>query len=199
MTIFTSAAVLAMITNPACGGVPAISDLAPQLQGTVMTESVGDQYAIGVNADPGRGLPAAKETANTAGEAINKAAGLIAQGRNIDLGLSQINIGQLHGLTIAEAFEECANLRAGAAHLDADHSWVLAHRRYNCGRIDCGEAYARQVTSRINLNLSAGTTQAQPPPLCAPAWDAWALATCSRGQPNRATGASAAIPKERLP
>ncbi len=108
MTIFTAAAVLALVIGPTCGGVPADSDLARHLVATVMTESAGDQYAIGVNADPARNLPAGRASATTAGEAVEKAAALSARGRHIDLGLAQISDRQLarHHLTLATAFDD---------------------------------------------------------------------------------------------
>jgi hypothetical protein len=150
--IFTAAAILALVTNPACGNVDPNDDLAPHLVATAMTESGGDQYAIGVNADPVRDLPAGKATATTAGEAIRKAAALLAQGRRIDLGLFQISNTQLerHHLTIASAFDECVNVRAGAEHLADDYQsiWNLAHRRYICGAPDCGVSYADRVMAK---------------------------------------------------
>lgn len=184
MTVFTSAALLALIANPACGNVPASSELAQHLVATALTESGGDQYAIGVNSNPARGLPAAKVTSTTAGEAVAKASALIAQGRNIDLGLMQINLHQLdrHHLTLRMAFDECSNVAAGAQHLADDYRtvWNLAHRFYNCGRTDCGEAYAQIVTAKLGAVSAADSAPPvpAPPPPCAPAWDAWALATC---------------------
>jgi hypothetical protein len=162
MTIFTSTAVLALVIGPACGAVPADSDLVRHLVATVMTESAGDQYAIGVNADPARTLPADRVSATTAGEAVEKAAALLAQGRHIDLGLAQISDRHLvrHHLTLATAFDECANLRAGAEHLVDDHAWVLAHRRYNSGSTDRGIAYAQRVAAQI--------TAADGPPVTPP-------------------------------
>jgi hypothetical protein len=151
--IFTAPAVLALVTGPTCGGVPANSDLARHLVATVMTESAGDQYAIGVIADRARNLPAGSVSSMSAGEAIDKAAALLAQGRHIDLGLAQMSDRQLarHHLTLATVFDECANLRAGAEHLADDHAWVIAHRLYNCGRPDCGVAYAQTVMARLNV------------------------------------------------
>jgi hypothetical protein len=152
MTIFTAPAVLALVIGPTCGGVPADSDLAQHLVATVMTESAGDQYAVGVNADPARNLPAEKVSATTAGEAVEKAAALLAKGRHIDLGLTQISDRQLarHHLTLATAFDECANVRAGAEHLADDHAWVLAHRRYNSGSTEGGIAYAERVAANLH-------------------------------------------------
>jgi hypothetical protein len=183
MTVFTSAAIWGLVTASACGGVPANSELAAHVAATVMVESGGDQFAIGINADHTRGLPASKMSATTAAEALTKATALLAQGRNIDLGLMQINIHQLdrHHLTLATAFDVCANVRAGAEHLADDYAWTLAHRRYNCGGTDCGVAYAQTVTERVHQMPVADTApEPPPPPPCAPAWDAWATAACSK-------------------
>ena len=166
MTIFTSSAVLALVIGPTCGGVPAGSDLARHLVATVMTESAGDQYAVGINADPARNLPSDRVSATTVGEAVEKAAALLAQGRHIDLGLAQISDRQLarHHLTLAGAFDECANLRAGAEHLADDHAWVLAHRRYNSGSTEGGIAYAQRVTARVSLVGTPDPAAPVPPP-----------------------------------
>ena len=106
-------------------------------------------------------------TATSAGVAIDKAAALIALGRNVDLGLAQINIRNLarHHLTLATAFDECANLRAGAEHLADDHAWVLAHRRYDSGSIEGGIAYAQRVMARVSL---VGTPDDPAAPVPAP-------------------------------
>lgn len=188
MTIFTSAALLALIANPACGNVPASSELAQHLVATALTESGGDQYAIGINADTAHGLPAGKATSATAGEAVAKASALMAQGRHIDLGLMQISDRQLarHHLTLRMAFDECSNVAAGAQHLADDYRavWELAHRRYNCGNINCGETYAQIVQAKLGAVSVADSAPPAPvpPSPCAPTWDAWALATCSQAQ-----------------
>jgi hypothetical protein len=52
---------LALVTCLACGNVPAGDELAPHLVATVMTESAGDP----------RALPAGRETATSAGDAID--------------------------------------------------------------------------------------------------------------------------------
>jgi Transglycosylase SLT domain len=166
VTIFTGPAVLALVIGPTCGGMPADSDLTRHLVATVMTESAGDQYAIGVNADPARNLPAGRVTSTTGGEAVDKAATLIAQGRHIDLGLAQISDRQLarHHLTLATAFDKCANLRAGAEHLADDLAWVLAHRRYNSGSTEGGIAYAQRVAARVAAMDIPEPAQPAPPP-----------------------------------
>lgn len=178
--IFTAAAIVGLLTNPTCGGVaPDNDDLLTHMRATVMQESEGDQYAIGVNADVIRGLPATRTSATTAAEAVEKAKALLAQGRQIDLGLSQISDRQLahHHLTLATAFDECANLRAGAEHLTDDHAWVLAHRRYNCGGINCGEVYAQRVMARMEATPARQPAQVQLNN-CPPVWDTFAHAAC---------------------
>ena len=80
MTVFTAPAVLALVIGPMCGGVPADSDLTRHLVATVMTESAGDQYAIGVNADPARNLPAGKVTCNDGWRSGRQSGRAIAQG-----------------------------------------------------------------------------------------------------------------------
>jgi type IV secretion system protein VirB1 len=184
MTAMTAAAVLALVTSPVCGNVPADSDLAPHVVATVMTESGGDPLIIGVNPDAARGLPAGKMSAVTAVEAVVKASALLAKGRSIDLGLMQINNHQLarHHLTLATAFDQCANIRAGAEHLADDLAWTLAHRRYNCGAITCGVAYADAVTAKIAVvdSVARSQQQADPDDPKPPAWDLEAVAEWRR-------------------
>ena len=193
--LLSASIILALIANPACGNVPADSELARHLNATVAIESAGDPFAIGVNADVVRGLPAYRVTATSADEATAKAVGLLAQGRHIDLGLFQISDRQLahHHLTVRMAFDECANTAAGAQHLADDYRavWDLAHRRYNCGGVECGADYAMRVTARLGAGIPASPDKSTPlPPPCAPAWDAWALASCTQAASQKAGGAS---------
>lgn len=55
-------------------------------------------------------------TASSPGEAVTKASALIAAGRSVDLGLAQINSGNLVwlGLSVADTFDPCLNLSAAA-------------------------------------------------------------------------------------
>lgn len=148
MSILTTTALSAVIA--ACGSGFGVS--ADRLKAVALVESRGgDPLVIGINADPMRGLPAGWVTSATPGEATAKARALLAQGRHIDLGLFQISDPQLsrHGLSLATAFDVCANTRAGAQHLADDYAWVMAHRRYNCGRTDCGITYAETVAARV--------------------------------------------------
>jgi type IV secretion system protein VirB1 len=182
-----------------CNCVPGVLPQLPRLAAIAIHESGGDPLVIGVNADRARGLPAAAIRSATPQEATTRAAALVAQGRSIDLGLMQVNSGQLarHGLTVETAFDACRSMAAGADHYAADVQavWSLAHRRYNTGSTERGAAYAasvEQVLNRVRAQRDAlPTSPMQPslvpqqppaPPPCAPAWDAWALAQCSARQ-----------------
>lgn len=198
-TVLTLAAILALASDPRCGAAAPGSEFASRLAAIAIHESGGDPLVIGVNADRARGLPATAVRSATPQEAAARAAALIAQGRSVDLGLMQINSGQLagHGLTLEAAFDACRSMAAGADHYAADVQavWSLAHRRYNTGSTERGAAYAvgvEQVLNRVRAQqpgLPASAAQPSPvpqqlpvPPPCAPAWDAWALAQCSARQ-----------------
>ena len=209
----TLAAILAFAADPHCGAAPD-NEFASRLAAIAIQESGGDPLLIGVNPDPARGLPAAAVRSATAQKAAAQAAALLAQGRSIDLGLMQVNSRQLarHGLTFETAFDTCRNMAAGADHYaeDVRAVWSLAHRRYNTGSTERGAAYAasvERVLNRVRAQQSAlspssasSAPASQPPPgppLCAPSWDAWALAQCSARQatpsaPSPADGPSAA-------
>lgn len=75
----------------------------------VRTESSFRPYAIGVNRSAGLKRQPANYT-----EAVTYAKNLIAAGKNIDLGLAQINSSNLQwlGLSIEKAFDPCSNLKA---------------------------------------------------------------------------------------
>ncbi len=195
MSVLTAAALLALAADPQCGAAVSGSEFQARLAAIAIHESGGDALIVGVNADRARGLPAATIHSATPQEAAARANALLAQGRSIDLGLMQVNSAQLarHGLTVEAAFDACQNMRAGADHYAADVQavWSLAHRRYNTGGIEHGAAYAagvEQVLNRVRTQ-QAGLPAPPPmpqqppaPPLCAPAWDAWALVQCSARQ-----------------
>ena len=172
-TALTLAAVLALAADPRCGAAPAGSEFASRLAAIAIHESGGDPLVIGVNADRARGLPAAAIRSTTPQEAATRAAALLGQGRSIDLGLMQVNSGQLarHGLTIENAFDACRNMAAGADHYAADVQavWSLAHRRYNTGGSERGGAYAagvEQVLNRVRTQQSGLPASPTPLPPC---------------------------------
>lgn len=88
------------------------------LLAVVRTESGLDPFAIGLNG-PGGG----RMRLGTRAEAVRRAQGLIAAGRNVDLGLGQINVRNLAalGLSVADAFDPCRNLAASAKVLEAGY------------------------------------------------------------------------------
>jgi type IV secretion system protein VirB1 len=86
--------------------------VAPEtMMAIVQVESRFNTLAIGVN-----GHPRLTITARTPQEAVARASALIAAGRSVDLGLAQINSGNLArlGLSIEATFDPCLNLAAAA-------------------------------------------------------------------------------------
>ncbi|MGH6957930.1 MAG: lytic transglycosylase domain-containing protein [Caulobacteraceae bacterium] len=86
--------------------------VAPEtLLSVVQVESRFEPLAIGVN-----GAPRIVVAPISVDDAVTKAAALITAGRNVDLGLAQINSKNLSwlGLSLADVFEPCTNLRAAA-------------------------------------------------------------------------------------
>lgn len=125
-------------------------------------ESALDPYAIGVNA-PGARRPTPRSRA----EAIATARGLIRAGRDVDLGLLQINVRNLHwlGLSLEAAFDPCFSLAAGARVLEDGYArGARQHGRgqaalrvalsyYNTGHATRGFAngYVARVTAQAGL------------------------------------------------
>jgi type IV secretion system protein VirB1 len=150
--------------------------VAPEtLLSIVQVESSFDPLAIGVN-----GLPRVQATATNRKDAVAKASALIAGGRNIDLGLAQINSKNLGwlGLSIEDAFDPCRSLAAGALVLQAGYARSNAGRVgpqaalqtafsfYNTGRPDRGFAngYVGKVTRAAAYIVPAIGAQATVPP-----------------------------------
>jgi type IV secretion system protein VirB1 len=174
------------------------------LAAVMRTESGFDPLAIGVNGPGGPIFP------ETRAAAIAIATDLIVrQHRSVDLGLMQVNSGNLPalGLSIAEAFDPCRNIAAGARLLR--DGYATAHRteaepqqalrvafsRYNTGSPEHGFAngYVTRVEDSAELVVPAirlrGESAAAAPPAnpviepssddpdAPPAWDVWARAT----------------------
>ena len=155
MSALAVAAIMSLAVLPECG---AGQGVAPERMAAVaMVESDGDPLAIGVNGDHPTTLhPASKDAA------VATARALLGQGRSIDLGLTQINSANLahDGLTVETAFDACASLRAGAAHLAADFeaAWRAAHSRYNTGDLQRGIAngYVLRVAAAMRMVTATG-------------------------------------------
>ena len=162
--------------------------VAPEtLLSVVQVESRFDPLAIGVN-----GAPRIEVTPTSVEDAVGKAGALIAAGRNIDLGLAQINSKNLAwlGLSLREVFDPCRNLTAAAriladgyARSDAPRVGEQAALRtalsyYNTGHPARGLAngYVGKVTAAAGRIVPAiGAPEANPSdaPVAAPPAAAW--------------------------
>jgi type IV secretion system protein VirB1 len=156
--------------------------VAPQtLLAVVRAESGLDPLAIGVN---GPDAPAVRVRSRD--EAMRTASRLIAAGRDIDLGLGQINLRNLAwlGLSVEDAFDPCRNLEASgrvlalayqrgvAAAGPGQSALRIAFSLYNTGHAARGFAngYVARVTGATRPAATAAT--ALPPPI----WDSFAIA-----------------------
>jgi type IV secretion system protein VirB1 len=95
------------------------------LRAIMRVESGGQAYAINVNGAGSEPPPAA-----TAAEAVAIAESWIARGYSVDLGLMQVNNHNLQslGFTVAQMFDPCTNIEAGASILTADYLAALSGR-----------------------------------------------------------------------
>lgn len=99
-------------------------DVAPRtMAAIVQVESANNVYAIGVNS----AARLARQPVNRQ-EAVATARRLLAEGRNIDLGLGQINSNNMQwlGLSVEDAFDPCKNLTAAARVLTTNYRSVQA-------------------------------------------------------------------------
>lgn len=159
---------------------------APEtLLAVTRVESGLDPLAIGVNGPAPHRLRVASRSA-----AIANANALISSGANIDLGLAQINsanLGRLD-LTVADAFDPCRSLAAGASLLRENYQAVRALAAddqsalrtalslYNTG--DRNRGFRNGYVARVERSAAAApalpietlTPVAAPQP---PAWDAF--------------------------
>ncbi|MBD5633349.1 MAG: lytic transglycosylase domain-containing protein [Candidatus Eremiobacteraeota bacterium] len=101
---------------------------------------------------------------------------LVAMGHSVDIGLSQINSANLPklGLSVADAFVPCTNLRAGAAILGGDY--VAAAQRfgpgqvalrhalgaYNTGSLFAGQGYINRILVAAGLSAEYAGVPAVP-------------------------------------
>lgn len=107
-------------------------------------------------------------------EAVLKATELISAGHSIDMGLSQINSKNLRwlGLSVAQVFDPCSNVAAGAKVLTQGYqktgSLTAALSMYNTGKPNSprGRDYARQVLRHAGVVVpapAAGRMASLPP------------------------------------
>lgn len=174
---------------------------APEtLAAIAYVESRFDPLAIGVN----RGPRPSRRPQDRA-DAVRIARDLLARGADLDLGVGQINSGNLAwlGLSVEDAFDPCRNLAASAKVLRSGYrpagdrpdqrqaALRIALSRYNTGHPERGlrNGYVGRVEAaavRLSLALPApdATVRTQPVPVTAevppPHWDVFARA---RGAP----------------
>jgi type IV secretion system protein VirB1 len=101
---------LAVVAQLAARCAPSVA--FETLAAVMRAESGFQPFAIGVNGpDGGPVFPASREAAMALAAAL-----IERQGRSVDLGLMQVNSANLPrlGLSVAEAFEPCRNIAAGA-------------------------------------------------------------------------------------
>lgn len=162
---------LALVLTLSAQCAPGVS--AQTLAAIAHTESRFNPLAIGVNR--GAAVPQPK----TRAEAVRTAQRLISAGRNIDLGLAQINSANLGwlGLSVEQAFDPCRNLAAAATVLragfdlrsrstDPQHALRVALSRYNTGHPARGfhNGYvARVEASAAQLGFTAPTVAMRGP------------------------------------
>jgi len=159
------------------------------LMAITQVESGLDPLAIGVN-----GPHRAALRPRSAAEAAAAARRLIAEGRDVDLGLGQINqrnLGSL-GLSLEAAFDPCRNLAASAAVLQAGYRRArlagaagpaalrTALSFYNTGHPTRGlrNGYVAKVVAAAARVAPAPVEPAvrPEPPAAPPAWDVFARA-----------------------
>jgi len=133
---------------------------------------------------------------------------LIALGHSVDLGLMQVNSANLRGLglSVADAFDPCRSIAAGArvlrdgyrapgAGVDAQPALLRAISRYNTGDVQRGfgngyvarvQVAAEQVVPAIRIvgggspSLAAPAMPAAPVVPQPPAWDVFARARAAK-------------------
>lgn len=184
--------------------LPQMQDLAAQCAPHVATETLlavakvesgFNSLAIGVN-----GKPVVRVRAANKPDAVSKASALIAAGRNVDLGVAQINSRNLSwlGLTVETAFDPCRNLAASARVLQDGYARSDARRvgeqpalhmalsYYNTGDPQRGfhNGYVAKVTNAAAQVVSALRADAEPdpeeepaPPPPRPSWDVFGAAS----------------------
>ena len=124
------------------------------LAAVVSHESKRNPFAIGING----GARITRQPLNKA-EAVETANKLLSMGLSIDLGLAQINSGNLGrlGLTVEQVFEPCANLRAAETVLRGCYD--PAAKRHGPGQLALQAALSCYNTGNYARGLSNGYVQ----------------------------------------
>lgn len=146
-------------------------------------ESGMQRFAVGVNKDTARGLPARSESFSSEAQAVAFADSMLRAGRSIDVGPMQINL-RAHPIphsfpSLAAAFDVGLNVCYGAQVLgEAYKTRREARCAYNAGptRPHCPPGYpegidraARLVTARLLGGLPAASKPTEPQIVVPPA------------------------------
>ena len=116
----------------------------------IIHESGGQPYRVGIN--KAGTLPAQSLTFETAAQASAAASEAIAQGRSVDMGLTQFNSGNLgrYGYRVDDLFDTCTSIAAGARVL-VDGWRVERQRQAESGSDDAdGQKALAATLSRYN-------------------------------------------------
>lgn len=127
-------------------------NVAPEtIQAIIRVESGGNPYALGVN-----GLTRHKPRPKTAAEAVYWAKYYMSRGYSVDLGLMQINSGNLKGLglTLNQIMDPCINLRAGSRILS--RGYAGAAKRYGPGQTALKAALSTYNTGNYERGFQNG-------------------------------------------
>lgn len=167
----------------ACAAVHPVVKEAPVAEVVfhAQAESGMQRFAVGVNRDEARRLPARSESFATLAEAVSSTAALLREGRSVDVGVMQVNLRAHPNAfpSLEAAFDAGLNICYGARVLgDAYKVRREARCVYNRGpgRPDCPPGYpegidraARTVTARLTGGSEAAPAVPEAPaPAAAP-------------------------------
>ncbi len=101
------------------------------LEAIIQVESGGNPLSVNVNH-----LAGPQPHPATLAEAVSSAQQYIAQGYSVDLGLMQVNSGNLAalGYSIEQVLDPCTNIKGGAAILTANYADAARSRGEGQGR-----------------------------------------------------------------
>jgi len=96
------------------------------IQAIIRVESGGNRLAVNVNRKNGVAYPMPAGIKST-GEAVSASLSAISAGHTVDLGYMQVNSANLKrlGYSVADMFDPCKNIRAGATILSAAYAQAL--------------------------------------------------------------------------
>jgi type IV secretion system protein VirB1 len=127
-------------------------NVAPEtVQAIIRVESGGNPYAVGVN-----GSIRQKPHPKNSHEAVYWANYYMHRGYSVDLGLMQINSGNLRGLglTLNQVFDPCTNLKAGSRILS--RGYAGAAKRYGPGQTALKAALSAYNTGNYERGFHNG-------------------------------------------